>query len=204
MTTTPFYPMRPKTRIPPLDRYTGPIPEGWDWQAKIDDERGIVRVPAEPVTEYELFNRHWEPIAAHKAKVFDAAIRKLVGLFPDERLFDVALLGFRGHWTPGAVVLLDIPGEEPWEARREKWIHMWIHMSPRGAVYWDPIREPFDRTPGEVYVLASRNVGMDRRHVVEFFMDTKDKPGIEGLIGRDPEAPYQCGDSDRMVKCRWK
>ncbi len=111
-----YHPMRPKTRIPPLDRYTGPLPKGWEWQVKIDDERGIVRVHDDG--SVEIFNRHWEPLAAHKAKLFAAAAGTLPGLFPGEPIFDVALLGFRGHWTPGGIVLLDVPGEAPWAERR--------------------------------------------------------------------------------------
>ena len=188
-----FHPMRPKTRIPPLDRYTGPLPKGWEWQVKIDDERGIVRVHEDG--SVEIFNRHWEPLAAHKAKLFAAAASTLPGLFPGEPIFDVALLGFRGHWTPGGIVLLDIPSDRPWTERR----------STIGRVLlWDPLAPKPDwipPIPGEVRCLVTYDGNPDVR---DLFLRTKDVPGVEGLIGRDPAAPYQMGDSDRMVKIRWK
>lgn len=188
-----YHPMRPKTRIPPLDRYTGPLPKGWEWQVKIDDERGIVRVHDDG--SVELFNRHWEPLAAHKAKLFAAAASTLPTLFPGEPIFDVALLGFRGHWTPGGIVLLDIPSERPWTERREK---------IGRVLQWDPLAPEPDwipPVPGEVRCLVTYDGNPDVR---DLFLRTKDVPGVEGLIGRDPAAPYHMGDSDRMVKIRWK
>lgn len=187
-----YHPMRPKTRIPPLDRYAGPLPKGWEWQVKIDDERGIVRVHSDG--SVELFNRHWEPLAAHKAKLFAAAASTLPARFPGEPIFDVALLGFRGHWTPGGIVLLDIPSERPWTERRSRLA---------GIPVWDPL-DPKDTppAPGAVAILPSwPEIAWNPR---DLFLRTKDVPGVEGLIGRDPAAPYQMGDSDRMVKIRWK
>jgi hypothetical protein len=190
-----YHPMRPKTRIPPLDRYAGPLPKGWEWQVKIDDERGIVRVHDDG--SVEIFNRHWEPLAAHKAKLFAAAAGTLPTLFPGEPIFDVALLGFRGHWAPGGIVLLDVPSEAPWTERRER---VWARDS---IPLWDPL-DPKNASPepGAVVFLPSwPEVSWNPR---DLFLRTKDVPGVEGLIGRDPAAPYQMGDSDRMVKIRWK
>ena len=187
-----FSPMRPKTRIPPLDRYAGPLPKGWEWQVKIDDERGIVRVHDDG--SVEIFNRHWEPLATHKAGVFAAAASTLPTLFPGERIFDVALLGFRGHWTPGGIVLLDVPSTRTWAERRRR-----VEALPA----WDPL-DPKDTPPppGAVAILPSwPETAWNPR---DLFFKTKGIPGVEGLIGRDPAASYQMGDSDRMVKIRWK
>lgn len=188
-----YHPMRPKTRIPPLDRYAGPLPKGWEWQVKIDDERGIVRVHGDG--SVEIFNRHWEPLAAHKAKLFAAAAGTLPGLFPHEPIFDVALLGFRGHWTPGGIVLLDIPGDLPWAERRRRRM--------RELPLWDPL-DPKDAPPAPGTVAILPTWPDTTRNPRDLFFKTKDVPGVEGLIGRDPAAPYQMGDSDRMVKIRWK
>lgn len=191
-----FHPMRPKTRIPPLDRYTGPLPKGWEWQPKIDDERGIVRVHGDG--SVELFNRHWEPLAAHKAKLFVEAAGTLPELFPGEAVFDVALLGFRGHWSPGGIVLLDIPSDQPWRvrsARIREVVPGWDPLDPDPAGEWGP------PALGNVRCLVSYAGDPDVRAL---FLLTRDVPGVEGLIGRDPEAAYQMGDSDRMVKIRWK
>lgn len=192
-----FHPMRPKTRIPPLDRYTGPLPKGWEWQPKIDDERGIVRVHGDG--SVELFNRHWEPLAAHKAKLFVEAAGTLPELFPGEPIFDVALLGFRGHWLPGGIVLLDIPSDQPWRVRRTRTdkIPMWDPLRGHDCCPDDP-----DPEPGSVVVLPSWPESLWNPR--DLFFKTRDVPGVEGLIGRDPEAAYQMGDSDRMVKIRWK
>lgn len=190
-----YHPMRPKTRIPPLDRYAGPLPKGWEWQAKIDDERGIVRVHDDG--SVEIFNRHWEPLAAHKAKLFAAAAGTLPTLFPGEPIFDVALLGFRGHWAPGGIVLLDIPGEAPWAERRAR-------VTSASIPLWDPMSPEETPPPAPVTVAILPSWPETTWNPRDLFLRTKDVPGVEGLIGRDPAAPYQMGDSDRMVKIRWK
>lgn len=189
----PYEPMRPKTRIPPLDRYAGPLPQGWHWQFKVDDERGIVRRHDDG--SVEIFNRHWEPLAAHKASVFASTAFRLAEKFSGVPIFDVALLGFRGHWAPGAIILLDLPSGLPWADR-------YARIAAGDVPEWDP-QNKVDPVPGEILRLPDF-VSADDAQLREIFEWTRGLAGVEGLIGRDPAAPHQNGDSDRMVKIRWK
>ena len=205
---TPYAPMRPKTRIPPLDRYSGPLPKGWHWQVKLDDERGIVQVHSDG--SVELFNRHWDPLASNKAAVFRDAAATLPARFPGETIFDVALLGFRGVFVRGGIVLLDIPSDLSWAARRIRMlasgeIHVWDPLVPVACDPPSPLASRLALAAPVDLVSVLPDIRCDSDAAVrEFFLRTKDAPGIEGLIGRDPAAPHQSGDSDRMVKIRWK
>lgn len=183
-----LFPMRPKTRIPPLDRYAGPLPAGWHWQVKVDDERAFI-LPAG-----EIHNRHLYPLASHKAKEFRAPVAELLRLFPGETLYDVALLGFRGCRAERCLVLLDLPHrDERWRVR--------FPLISAACPAWDP-RAVLAPPAGSVVHLP--DYPLNGEGVRKFFDSTRGVAGLEGIVGRDPEAPYMSGDSDRMVKCRWK
>lgn len=192
-----FRPMRPKLSIPSLAKYDGPLPEGWHWQPKLDDERGVVVRWTETgggAMGPALYNRHGRPIASNKAAVFAPAVQRLLDLFPDQDLFDVALLGYRGHWPAGGIVLLDLPQvEDDWRDRQYA-IRVLL-------TWWDPLGQQKNPGVGDVCRLVG-HYG-DRGDLFRLFAQTYRIPGIEGLIGRDPGARYMQGDSDRMCKIKW-
>ena len=169
-------PMRPGIVLPRLDQYTGAIPAGWIWEPKLDDERAIL-------SGGELCNRFGRPLAPHKARAFAPALRDLVALGMP---LDLALLGFRGHLPLGAVVVLDIPGRAPYLDRKAPLAK--LPVLPR----------PMDAVPGTVYRLPH---SMDARALFEATIDV---PGLEGVVGRRPGAPYVEGTSRDMAKSRWK
>jgi len=177
-------PMRPATSIPRLDTYTGPLPKGWLWQVKLNDERAWME------RDGTIWNRFGRPFAPRKVAPFQEALACVRALFPGVRV-DLALLGYRGVFEPGAVVVLDLP-ELPYpfwarHARLRAWIDrldpivVWRHQPVLGRAYY---LECYD-APGPL------------------FMSTIGVPGLEGVIGRDPEAFYQEGQSRAMVKSKW-
>lgn len=97
-------PMRPGVVFPRLDEYLGPLPTGWDWQFKLNDERGWL-------VNGVLYNRHGAVLPPAKAKHY-----RLDGL-PQHA--DLALMGFRtgGHKF---VVVLDPPSGDPWQERQKR------------------------------------------------------------------------------------
>lgn len=188
--TMQFRPMRPGLSIPRLDQYAGPLPEGWHWQPKLDDERGVIERYGPGAS---IYNRHGRPIASNKAHAFFEAAQELLNLFPDQDLFDVALLGFRGRTFPlGTIVLLDLPRvPKTWAGRRAT-------VTER-TLCWDP----WESGPPPDLVVNVLGLYLDRSGVYSYFASTQNLPGIEGLIGRDPAALYQQGDSKAMCKIKW-
>lgn len=169
-------PMRPGITIPRLDQYTGALPAGWIWEPKLDDERAIL-------LDGMLYNRFGRPLAPHKAQAFAPALSDLAGLGMP---LDLALLGFRGHLPLGAVVVLDIPGKAPYLDRKAPLANLPI------------LARPVEAVPGRVYRLAQY---IDARAL---FQETINVPGLEGIVGRRPGAPYVEGTSRDMAKSRWK
>lgn len=192
-------PMRPGRKLPRLDTYGGPLPAGWGWQVKLDDERGVYAGGA-------LYNRHGEKIAAHKAAAFAAAVAEAARRFHGETL-DLALLGYRSRFErpgPGgigdggeggprvcAVVILDLPdrGRQPWTERHASIVAATPEFDPLGAA---------TVAAGCCYHLADHADGP------ALFRRTVGVAGLEGVIGRKPDAPYCAGDSPAMLKSRWK
>ena len=168
-------PMRPGITLPRLDQYSGAVPAGWIWEPKLDDERAILLNGA-------LHNRFGRPLAPHKARAFAPAIETL----PFEQELDLALLGFRGNLPLGAVVLLDAPGKMGYLDRKSPFVHLPVLNFPMKAV------------PGTVYRLPHST---DARALFE---STINVPGLEGIIGRRPGAPYVEGTSRDMAKSRWR
>lgn len=177
-------PMRPATSIPRLGTYTGPLPKGWLWQVKLNDERAWME------RDGTIWNRFGRPFAPKKVAPFQEALARVRALFPGVRV-DLALLGYRGVFEPGAVVVLDLPElSHPFWARHARIrarvdcldpIVMWRHQPVLGQAYH---LKCYD-APGPV------------------FTSTIGVPGLEGVIGRDPEAFYQEGQSRAMVKSKW-
>lgn len=179
-------PMRPATSIPRLDTYTGPLPKGWLWQVKLNDERAWME------RDGTVWNRFGRPFAPRKVAPFQEALACVRALFPGVRV-DLALLGYRGVFEPGAVVVLDLPELLcPFWARHAR-IRAWPdpfyatsrNLPRKGQAYFLPCY--LENTPGP-RALFAHTIGV---------------PGLEGVIGRDPEAFYQEGQSRAMVKSKW-
>lgn len=175
--------MRPGWSIPILDTYTGPTPAGWHWQVKLDDERCIV------TPDGRTLNRFGEPFSPAKIRPFLGAITKLRER-GGEAWFDLALLGWRckGVWEPGSIVLLDVPSSESWSMR---WSNC-VRLADELCV---------THVPGmadSIYVLDWTASATDAWTLSKSF------PGAEGIIGRNPDATYESGDSRNMCKCKWK
>jgi hypothetical protein len=183
--------MRPGLRLPPLDQ-EGVFLPAWRataYQVKLNDERGVF-VPGQG-----LFNRQGRHLAGNKAKAFQPAIDEASRTFPN-RVLDLALLGYRGTWTPGSVVVLDLmtvqdgkTNYHPFEAR--------YGLLEDRLEAWDPTR----RTEPP---LVSRllTYWFTAEQAFDLFHLTRSLPGVEGVIGRDASAPYQPGDSRAMFKSR--
>ena len=105
---------------------------------------------------------------------------------------DLALLGYRGVFEPGAVVVLDLPDMRApyWSRNRAVAGTIPVLDHQIGALTINP-------HPGEVFHLWT--------HLSPsiLFRQTRGVPGLEGVIGRDPEAFYQEGQSRAMVKSKW-
>lgn len=175
-------PMLPKLVLPRLDEYTGPVPKGWWWQVKLNDERGWL------LPDGSVKNRRLQPLAPSKAAAFADAIREVHDFYKGHTV-DLALLGYRtGPWRPGAVVVLDVPSlPGPWSERYPAFSKDW-------PVYYPELGEP---VPDLVNVL---DIYMDALYL---FRQTLRRPGLEGVVGRDPEATYQSGLSRAMAKSKW-
>lgn len=172
-------PMRPGFSLPPLDTYDGPIPNGWVWQYKLDDERAIL------TPDGTLWNRFGTKIAGHKAKVFAPAVARLHDVLPGV-VADVALLGYRGHvFCPGPVVVLDFPELPGGFLERYKALAFacCTYLPGESDSDWPYYLTTYD----DPYWL---------------FRSSRKIPGVEGIIGRNPNAPYIQGDSRDMCKSK--
>lgn len=171
-------PMRPGITLPRLDTYRGAVPQGWVWQVKLNDERATV------AHDGTLMNRFERPISGNKAKVFDDALAAALRMF--DRPLDLALLGFRGQFPKGGIVILDLPGPGGFLERTRP-----LEVLPALAIGQTP-------TPGMVYRLTN----FDDPEAL--FWSTIGVVGLEGVIGRRPGAGYCEGDSRDMCKSKWK
>lgn len=162
-------PMRPGVVFPRLDDYLGPLPAGWDWQLKLDDERGWL-------VNGVLYNRHGALLPAAKAKHYclDALTR--------HPTVDLALMGFRTG-GPRFIVVLDVPSGLPWSERQTQ----------LDFPLWTPGTEP----TAQCCRLATYT---DARAL---FLESLNRPHVEGIVGRRLTAGYQFGTSKSMAKCRW-
>lgn len=174
-------PMRPGVSLPRLDTYPGAIPQGWLWQVKLNDERGVVS------PEGDLFNRLGRPFAPHKVVVFGDAMKMLRGMLPGEWV-DVALLGFRGGFPKGSIVVLDLPQRT------------------------GGFEERISTCTGELYLPEDgESAPVGQVLCLDYYLDAKDlfqrtlgRSGLEGVIGRRPGVRYVEGDSRDMCKSKWK
>lgn len=174
-------PMRPGVSLPRLDTYPGAIPQGWLWQVKLNDERGWL------TSEGVLLNRLGKPFAPHKVRAFGPALDDLRTRFPGEEV-DIALLGFRGGFPKGSIVVLDLPGR------------------PGG------FEERISTCTGELYLPEDgESAPVGQVLCLDYYLDAKDlfqrtlgRSGLEGVIGRRPGVRYVEGDSRDMCKSKWK
>lgn len=174
--------MRPGVSLPRLDTYSGAIPQGWLWQAKLNDERGMVS------PEGDLSNRLGQPFAPHKVKAFADALWTLRKQFAGEWV-DVALLGFRGGFPVGSIVVLDLPDRPGGFEDR---------LSGEALPFYEPERGLTLPDNPAVLRLSSYH------DAKELFLRTVGKTGLEGVIGRRPGVRYTEGDSRDMVKSKWR
>ena len=175
-------PMRPGVSLPRLDTYSGAIPQGWLWQAKLNDERGVVS------PEGGLFNRLGRPFAPHKVKAFAPVLWELRKQLAGEWL-DVALLGFRGGFPVGSIVVLDLPDRPGGFEER-------VATTKMGEIF---LPEEGESAPvGQVLCL---DYYTDAKFL---FAKTLGRTGLEGVIGRRPGVRYTEGDSRDMCKSKWR
>lgn len=175
------HPMRPGIIL-----REGIWPEGWSWQMKLDEERGIL-------ADGKLYNRRGQRMADHKERAFEVALEAVTAIF-DYPVLDLGLIGFRdiGTWGTmrGAVVVFDLPTVDlPWIARHQ----LLLDLPPL----------PFGRkaewsSPFMVYRLLNYS-----DPAIAFAL-SKLLEGCEGIVGRNPSSVYQPGDSREMAKCRWR
>lgn len=180
----PFRPMRPKIALN-RDGLRDLLPvlaaSNFVFQVKLNDERGVM------TQDGKLFNRHGGALDPGKAAVFAPAIAELRRALPDEPL-DLALLGFRtgGPWK-GCVVLLDRPKQSDWGYE--------VRTAVSAVERWDV----FSYRPPP---LVSRLPIYQSEQALSAFDKAVVRPGMEGLIGRAADRPYEFGDSAWMLKVK--
>lgn len=179
-----LYPMRPGLTIPDTDAGREMLPKDWLYQVKLDDERAVI----DPMGN--LWTRFGKPFDAAKARKFEPAIEELGDALPDLVLksanwFDVALIGYRKTRAAFQVVLLDIPTAIGSYADRK--------------LLWRDL--PFFRDDGD-FLACQLFSFPDPKLAIGAARNMGDQ--CEGIIGRNPNAPYQSGDSDNMLKMRFK
>jgi len=174
-------PMRPAITLPRLDTYPGASPQGWLWQVKLNDERGML------TPEGTLVNRLGRPFAPHKVRAFGTALGLLEAQFPGEWV-DIALLGFRGGFPVGSIVVLDLPDRPGGFVERMSADTGTLFLPEEGEVA--PV--------GQILTLDYYD------NAKSIFLRTIGKTGLEGVIGRRPGVRYAEGDSRDMVKSKWR
>lgn len=159
---------------------------GWTWQTKIDDERGVLRI-----ADGALFNRHDQPLERTKTATFAPVCEQLREIFAGREWLDLGLVGWRDVKTfaaaRGAVVVFDIPADDDWDVRRT-----WLMGLPTLNLTQDMPQAD------TAYRFENHDDGM------ALLERTRNKPGLEGVIGRLGAAPYVRGESACMAKYRWK
>lgn len=178
-------PMRPGLKLVP-----SLFPKRWLWQLKVDEERGIFQ-------DGQLFNRHGLPLAFHKAQEFREAVEDAAALFPGHVL-DLGLLGFRdsGNFRQlkGRVILFDLP------TLRQPCLDRMACIAGSGLpVLKFGLLSEAAASNNRVFCLSTHTAEPEAIYQLSMVL-----PGTEGIIGRNPEAYYQSGESPDMAKCRWR
>jgi len=162
------------------------LPGGWNYQPKLDDERGMLRIG-----DGALYNRHGAPLARNKALHFRGVCEELRNLFPAAKWLDLGLIGFRDirafGAARGAVIVFDVPSADSWLERYALLAVLPVLDLVAGEV---PVA-------GRAYRLANSWQG------AELFEATRNVRGLEGVIGRRIDAPYLSGESQAMIRLRW-
>lgn len=177
-----LYPMRPGLSVPNTDAGRELLPRHWWYQPKLDDERAMVHASG----VYTRFGKPFDRVKLRKFQealgVLRKALRNSVDL--DEAWLDVALIGYRKTRPPYRAVLLDIPSNLPYRER---------NALSRGVLPVFNKQHIASKLPpvtgyGNLAIEWAEDLGSD----------------CEGIIGRDPDAPYISGESNKMIKMRWK
>lgn len=181
-----LYPMRPGLTVPDTEAGREMLPKDWLYQVKLDDERAMVHASG-------VYTRFGKPFDKVKLAKFTEALLELnrclrnsVDL--DHCWLDVALVGYRKTRPPFRVVLLDIPTIDAPYLDREAdicWALPW----------WEPGHDNYPEAC-RLPVYSTSEVAIKNAIACA--------PQCEGIIGRNPHAPYQSGDSDNMIKMRFK
>lgn len=174
-----LYPMRPGLTIPDTEAGRDMLPKDWWYQPKLDDERAMVHASG-------VYTRFGKPFDKVKLAKFNSALFHLawtLGKSVDLSTvwFDVALIGFRKTRPPYRVVLLDIPCDLSYVTRM-------IASCILPKFETGDIVTRLTNANAETAMLHAKTLG----------------PQCEGIIGRNPNTPYQSGDSDNMIKMRFK
>ena len=177
-----LYPMRPGLSVPNTDAGRAMLPKDWWYQPKLDDERAMVHASGVYTRFGKPFDKGKLAKFTEPLQVLRSALRNSVDL--DEAWLDVALIGFRKTRPPYRIVLLDIPSDLSYRDR---------NVLSHGVLPVFNKEHIASKLPpvtgfGNLAIEWAKALGAD----------------CEGIIGRDPDAPYVSGDSDYMIKMRWK
>jgi len=74
-----------------------------------------------------------------------------------------------------------------------------IFIAKISAYTYQPTVDHFTKNPSSIIEVAPKVVCRDTHHMETFFQDVVDKGG-EGIILRDPTAPYESGRSKGYLK----
>lgn len=185
-TPTIIVPMRPALDLGAAMQRSWRHP-GWGWQVKLNEERAVFRL-----FDRTLFNRHRQLFDIYKARHFAQAMEALES-FAGADWVDVGMIGVRDtaafSGMKGAIVVYDVPSDAPWEVRYRT---ITTKLPPIDLL----AGEKFE--PGMIYCLPQEDMAG------ELFHRTKGVPGVEGVVGRNLQAPYIYGESIQMAKAKWK
>lgn len=158
---------------------------GWDWQPKLNEERGWVFAR-------RLFNRHAQPFDPYKAQHFEQAMESLCEVLGGFDEIDLGLVGLRDRsafgYARGSVIVYDLPSNLPWEERRR------VVASKVPEI---DLLAGEKMQPGLIYCLPVTEAAGDLFHQV------RGVPGLEGIVGRNKSAPYAYAEYRTMAKAKW-
>ena len=96
-------------------------------------------------------------------------------------------------------MVFDLPKHEGTYGERYNYLGK-MHLLDNFLTYtYQPTADHFTKNPSSVIEVAPKVVCRDAHHMETFFQDVVDKGG-EGIILRDPTAPYESGRSKGYLK----